>query len=184
MNVRSSDLMDLRYEALLMLEHRGTVLDTARKVSRLMREHEISGAVIGGIAVFLHGHVRTTRDVDVLIKQPMTDLAQVLETAGATFDAERKEYSLDGVAVHFIPTELAVPAPKQLVELEGILTVGLADLINLKLHSGIRNIARVQDLADVIGLISARGLTGAFASKVDKSLRIEFRKLVKAVKAR
>jgi hypothetical protein len=166
-----------------MLEHRGTVLETARKVSRLLKDHNIRGAVIGGIAVFLHGHVRTTRDVDVLVSQPLEDFGKALHGAGATFDAMRKEYMLDGVPVQLVPPELAVPAPREPVELDGVLTISLADLINLKLHSGLKNVARAQDLADVIGLIRQRGLGSDFAGKLDKSLRNEFKKLVKAVKS-
>ena len=164
-----------------MLENRGTVLDTARKVSRLIKLHNINGAVIGGIAVFLHGHIRTTRDVDVLVNQPLVDFGKILSGAGASFDAASKEYTLDGVPVQLVSSDIAVPAPKESVELDGVLTIGLADLINLKLHSGIRNVARAQDLADVIGLIRQRGLTSAFAAKLDKRVRSEFKKLVKAV---
>jgi hypothetical protein len=40
---------------------------------------------------------------------------------------------------------------------------------------------RAIDIADVIGLIRANKLTGQFAAKLQKSLRAEFRKLVKAV---
>ena len=57
---------NLRDEALLLLDKRGTVLDIAREVSHLMHEVGIPGLVIGGIVVVLHGHVRTTRDVDIL----------------------------------------------------------------------------------------------------------------------
>src|SRR5439155_26150806 len=52
--------MNLRHEAMLMLDKRGAVLATAVKVSRVMRERGIDGAVIGGVAVVLHGHIRTT----------------------------------------------------------------------------------------------------------------------------
>jgi hypothetical protein len=174
--------MDLRHEALLMLENRGTVLDTARKVSRLLKENHISGAIIGGIAVFLHGHVRTTKDVDVLVPQPLSEMGKVLQTAGATFDSDHREYLLDGVPVQLVSDDIAVPAPKESVEIDGVLTIGLADLINLKLHSGMKNVTRAQDIADVIGLIRQRQLTGAFAAKLEKSVRNDFEKLVKAVK--
>src|SRR5207253_874843 len=63
--------MDLRHEALLMLDKRGAVLETARTISRIMRQHHVPGAIIGGVAVVLHGHVRTTKDVDVLVQQPL-----------------------------------------------------------------------------------------------------------------
>jgi hypothetical protein len=67
------------------------------------------------------------------------------------------------------------------MEIEQVLTVSLPDLINLKLRSGLKHVTRAQDLADVIGLIRAHHLRGDFAGKLEKSLRPEFRKLVKAV---
>jgi hypothetical protein len=172
--------MDLRREALLMLENSGTVLDTARVVSRLLRQAKIKGAVIGGIAVVLHGHVRTTRDVDVLMWQPLEDFARVLGESGATHDREEREFLLEGVPVHLVPEEMGGGAVNT-EEIEGVLTIGLADLVEMKLRSGMKNLARAQDLADVVGLIRARKLGSAFAAKLDKNVRPEFRKLVKAV---
>ena len=55
--------MDLRHEAMLMLDNRGAVLETARTISRIMREHGVPGAIIGGVAVVLHGHVRGLKPV-------------------------------------------------------------------------------------------------------------------------
>jgi len=43
--------MNLRNEAMLMLEKRGAVMETAVKVSRILKKHDIDGAVIGGVAV-------------------------------------------------------------------------------------------------------------------------------------
>ena len=166
-----------------MLDKRGAVLETAHSISRLLRQGKINGAVIGGIAVVLHGHVRTTRDVDVWVQGPLAEFGNLLEDHGATFDRKHKEFILDGIPVHLVAEEMAVPRPSGTVEIDGILTVSLADLINLKLHSGMKNIARAQDIADVIGLIRQRRLTAAFAGRLHKSLRAEFRKLVKAVRS-
>jgi hypothetical protein len=99
----------LRDEALSLLDRRGSILELAREISRLMRRQGIPGGI------------------------------------------------------------------------EGITTVGLADLIEMKLASGMRNMLRAQDLADVIGLIRHNGLTSEYAKHLDKSLRPTFRKLVKAI---
>ncbi len=174
--------MDLRREALLMLENRGTVLETARKVSCLIKQHGIDGAVIGGVAVFLHGYARTTRDVDVLVRQPLADMVRALEQAGATVDPKRREFLLDGVTVQLVSEDLTATSPRDSVEIDGVLTVGLADLIAMELRSGMDNLARAQDIADVVGLIRERELTGQFAAGLDRALRGEFRKLVRAVR--
>jgi hypothetical protein len=173
--------MDLRHEAMLMLDKRGALLETARVVSRIFREHHVPGAVIGGVAVVLHGHLRTTKDVDVLIQQPLESLKPLLESSGFTFNAANREFTHDGVPVHLVPQTLVKPQPTQFVEIEQITTLRLADLISIKLHSGSKKVARAQDLADVIGLIRQHKLTGAYASQVDPPMRSEFRKLVKAI---
>ena len=68
---------------------------------------------------------------------------------------------------------------QQMVDIEGITTVTLADLIGMKLRSGSTNLLRAQDLADVIGLMRHHRLTSSFARHLDKSLRPAFRKLVR-----
>jgi hypothetical protein len=173
--------MTLRDEALLMLDKRGAVLETARCVSALLRNNNITGAVIGGVSVVLHGHIRTTRDVVVWVLGPLTEVSRLLESSGATFDAAMKEFLLDSIPVHLVDENMVQPPPKQTMEIEQVLTVSLPDLINLKLRSGLKHVIRAQDLADVIGLIRAHHLPGDFAGKLEKSLRPEFRKLVKAV---
>ncbi len=175
--------MNLRDEALLMLDKRGAVMETARAVSRVLRAHKIRGAVIGGVAVVLHGHVRTTKDVDVLVQQPLERFRQILESEGFEFNASEREFMHEGVPVHLVPGDMAVPAPREMVELEGVLTISLVDLINLKLTSGMKNLARAQNIADVVGLIRERALTSALAAKLDQSVRGEFKKLVKAVRS-
>ena len=40
-----------------MLDKKGAVLETAVKVSRLLQQHHLDAAVIGGVAVVLHGHI-------------------------------------------------------------------------------------------------------------------------------
>jgi hypothetical protein len=173
--------MDLRHEAVLMLENRGTVLHAARIVSRILRENNIRGAVIGGIAVFLHGYLRTTRDVNVFVPPPVERFAGAMTTAGATFDAACGEYFLNGVPVQIVSEDLAAPAPGEPIDVDGVTTVSLPDLISLKLHSGTSNVARAQDIAGVVGLIRRHDLSGPFVPKLHKSVRKGFRNLLKAL---
>jgi Nucleotidyltransferase of unknown function (DUF6036) len=171
----------LRDEALSLLDRRGSILELAREISRLMRREGISGVVIGGIAVVLHGHLRVTKDVDVLLDQPLQPVADLLRAEGFAYDEKRREFTRDGVPVHLITRDQVAKPPRETVEIEGITTVGLADLVEMKLSSGMRNMLRAQDLADVIGLIRHNCLTSEYAKHLDKSLRPIFRKLVKAI---
>src|SRR5215813_13687287 len=93
---------NLRDEALLFLDKRGNVLAIAREVSRLMREAGIPGAIIGGIAVVLHGHVRTTKAIDIFVPPPLAPLADLLIAHGFLFDNEERAFIKHGVPVHLV----------------------------------------------------------------------------------
>ena len=173
---------NLRDEALRLLNKEGDILETARDVSRLLREAGLGGVVIGGVAVVLHGYVRTTMDVDVLVAPPLGPIADALAVHGYRFDPDRKEFSRRGVPVHLVTTDQAGVPREPAVEIDGVVTVTLADLIGMKLRSGLGRVVRTQDLADVVALIRHHRLTGAFAARLDKPLRPEFRKLVRAIR--
>ncbi len=163
------------------MDGRGAILDVAREVSALLREAGIPGMVIGGVAVVLHGHVRTTLDVDIFVAEPPARLAALLISRGFVHDPSRAEFSRDGIPVHLVLADQVGAMSHVAEEIEGVLTIGLADLVSMKLRSGTGNILRAQDLADVIGLIRRRGLTGGFARFVAKDVRPEFRRLARAV---
>jgi hypothetical protein len=173
--------IQLRDEALMMLEGKGAILEVARRVTRVLDETNTAGAIIGGVAVVLHGHVRTTAVVDVYVPGSLEEFGQKLMTAGFEFSAKGKEFLAAGVPVHLVTSKQTSLEPTEFTRIDDVKTVSLPDLINLKLTSGLKNLTRAQDLADVIGLIRAQGLTAQFAARLDKSIRAEFRKLVKAV---
>lgn len=158
----------------------GPVMEIAREISEILRETGIDGAVIGGVAVVLHGHTRTTVDVDVFAPEPQ-NLATVLEESGFVFDHKRREFVKQRVAVHLIsPAKIGI-IPKRRMNIDGVRTVSLADLLNIKLHSGQETMLRAKDLSDVIDLIRLHQLGKDFTPRIDKSLRSEFRKFVDAI---
>jgi hypothetical protein len=154
-------------EALLLLQGRGMILDVARAVSTWLREEGIDGRIVGGLAVVLHGYVRTTLDVEIHTKEP-DRVADVLVRHGATLDAQRREFLLDGIPVHLVLPEQTGPLRHPDEEIDGIRTVALGDLITLKLRSGTRSVRRTRDLADAIELIQRLMLTKTFASRLGK----------------
>jgi hypothetical protein len=170
-----------RDEALNLMEGRGAILDTARQVSAMLGEAGLSAAVIGGIAVVLHGHWRATRDIDLLVASPLEEVGKVLDSHGFRLDSTRREFVRDAIPVHLVLPEQTGTSVLRTIEIEGIVTVPLEDLICMKLRSGTRNLLRAQDLADVIGLIRHHKLTGEFARLLENSLRPAFRKLVRKI---
>lgn len=171
----------IRDEALEILNGGGAILDTSREVSRLMSEAGIDAAIIGGVAVVLHGHVRTTVDVDLFVGGSTQAASDALKAGGFDFDPAKREFAKAGVPVHLVTIEQLKRPPSAFVEIEHIRTVDLPSLIEMKLRSGTSDPLRAQDIADVIGLIRHHNLTATFARDIDKRLRPEFRKLVKAV---
>lgn len=165
-----------------MLEGEGAILDVARNVTRILDEEHIRGAVIGGIAVGLHGHVRATAGVDVYVP-PLEAFAQALHRNGYVYDASKREFRRGRIPVHLVTDDQTGGPPRRRGRIGEITTVSLADLINMKLRSAGRSVLRAQDLADVIALIRARKLDGAFALRISPALRGEFRKLLKALRA-
>ena len=170
-----------RNEALSLMDGRGAILDAAREVSAWLRDAGVSAPVIGGIAVVLHGHWRSTRDIDLLAGSPLDAIADVLQAHGFRLDPERREFVRDGIPVHLVAPQQAGTTVGDTVEIEGVVTVPLPVLIEMKLRSGSANLLRAQDLADVIGLIRRHRLTGDFARNLDKPLRPTFRKLARAI---
>ena len=100
----------------------------------------------------------------------------IASTAGLLF-SESESY----LPVQLVDERIVQPVPHDRVQIDDVTTVSLADLINMKLRSGSTSVLRSQDIADVVGLIRANKLTGAFTSKLDKTVRAEFQKLAKAV---
>lgn len=169
-------------EALMTLHGTGPVLETAREISTILRRQDIDGGIIGGIAVGLHGHVRATVDVDVFVASDTDRLADLLEANGFEFDEKDTQFVKRGVVVHLVTINEVGRAPKRYRDIDGIRTISLADLINMKLRSGCSNVLRAQDLADVISLIRRHKLGGDYVPRIDKDLRAEYRKLVRAIK--
>jgi len=168
---------------LAILTSDSDILTIAREISALVREHSLDAVVVGGVAVVLHGHVRTTLDVDVYTADSR-GLHDVLVAGGFTWDAERREFNKGGVPVHLVtPSQIPDP-PRAHEDIDDIRTVSLPDLISIKLRSGTADVLRSQDLADAIGLIRHHNLTNAFTPQVASDVRGEFRKLVREIERR
>lgn len=171
----------IRAEALRILEGRGSILHVALEVSRLLATAGFSTPIIGGVAVVLHGYLRTTRGVDVLVDDDLDYVGVELNEAGYSYGSDG--FGRDGVPIRLVPiaeTGLMAFLP---TEIDGITTVGLADLIAMKLRSGWKNLIRSLDLADAIGLIRRHELGAEFAAQLPKDVRRAYHKIVKAILA-
>lgn len=174
-----------------MLEN-ASLWDVAQRCHRALSAAEIPYAVMGGVAVCLHGYQRNTVDLDLLLAPDQMAAAKtVLEQLGLTWDDQRIELrTSDGVAVQFLAAgekagkglQVVLPDPGDdtaTSEIEGLRVLSLAKLIESKIACGQGNPRRTyRDFADVVELIDQHNLSRSFARTLHKDLRITFRELV------
>ncbi len=166
--------------------------DAAKTAHRLLDESRVAHAVVGGVAVCLHGYQRNTVDIDMVVRQEDAKTARIaLEAAGWIWNEDQKECrSPSGVPVQFLfsgeragrGSEVKIPDPSEaaaVTEFEGLPTLSLACLIETKIACGEGNLRRThKDFADVVELIAAHDLSRSFARHLHKSVRKTFRELV------
>jgi hypothetical protein len=150
-------------------------------------------AVMGGVAVCLHGYQRNTVDVDLLVrKEDSKAIRESLESESFVWNAKEKEFrSPSGVVIQFLlagdkagtDSEVKLPDPadeRTIVEIEDLPVLKLSKLIETKLACGLGSVRRThRDFADVVELILQNRLNSSFARYLHKSLRGTYRELVR-----
>jgi len=169
------------------------VQSTLERLARRLDQEGIAYAVVDGMALNVHGYVRVTRDVDLLLSPAG------LEAFGRLCVGRGYVAAFPGAGKAFVDTESRVPIeiitageypgdgkPKPVVfpdpatssvEIDGIRVVALPTLIELKLASGLSAGHRLRDLADVQDLVVALELPLELADSLDASVRDEYRRL-------
>ena len=166
---------------------------TMRRVTDRLREEKIPYAILGGMAIALHGYLRATSDVDLLTtKEGLEKIHAKLVGRGfvPAFPGARKrlrdtetsvkidiitsgEYPGDGK-----PKAVQFPDPSDSVTLDGISVLSLPRLIEGKIVTGTTvDYRENQDLGDVQALIRELGLPRSFADEIDPTVRSEFDRL-------
>jgi hypothetical protein len=179
---------------------RDDVHETMRRLSTRLLEEGISHAILGGMALALHGYLRVTADVDVLTTPD--GLARIHERLVGrgyvpSFPGARKSLrdTQTGVTVEFItageypgdgkPKPVRFPEPSTAaVDRDGLSVISLPKLIELKLASGLTAEHRkYRDLGDVQAVISALRPPRELGEELDSSVRDEYYRLWDAAQA-
>lgn len=171
----------------------GPVYETLHRLARRLPENDIEYAVIGGMALALHGLVRPTQDVDLLLsREGLERFHEHLIGQGyvTLFSGARKHFrdTVTGVIVEVVTSgdpgdgrekPVAFPDPASVsVSLGEISVVGLETLIELKLASGLSaEHRRLRDLGDVQLLIETLELPEDLGRQLDPSVNGEYRRL-------
>jgi hypothetical protein len=158
-----------------MLENE-SLWQTATQCHQLLSDAKVPHAVMGGVAVCLHGYQRNTVDLDLLIRKEDSKLAR------ETLEGMRVQLLLAGDRAG-IDSEVNLPDPDDTAattEIEDLPVLTLAKLIESKIACGLGNLRRThKDFADVVELILQNRLNSSFARYLHKSLRTTYRSLVR-----
>jgi len=166
-----------------------------------LRRHDIDYAVIGGVALFVHGYKRVTENINLLLTpEGLEKFRKELLGRGPygacgydqTEARKRVRSHPYGIVIEIAttgeypgdgkPKPVSMPEPRMAsIEIDGVQFVTLAKLIELKLASGISAADRLKDLADVQELIKIGSLQKDFAERLDPYVRDKFLELFEAV---
>jgi predicted nucleotidyltransferase len=126
------------------------------EILRTLSAHRVDFVVIGGVAVQVHGYVRYTKDIDVVVRPSTLNLSRLSE-ALADLEAEPRAASA---------INLADPHQLRSAPLVPILTrAGPLDLVNIEHLAGAP--ASYDSLREAALLVELRGAEVAFAGLSD-----------------
>jgi len=167
-----------------------------RRLTSTLEADGIPYAIAGAMAMNAHGYRRVTTDVDVLLtreglaefKAKHLGLGWVERFPGSKGmrDAElgvkidvllAGDYPGDGK-----PKPVAFPDPSVAVQGDGFRVLGIKDLVELKLASGLTNADRLKDLADVQELIRHASVPVELAADLDPMVRDKFLEIFHATR--
>jgi hypothetical protein len=180
--------------AFQMLENE-TLWQLTERAHGSLEKKTVPHAIVGGVAVCLHGYRRNTVDLVLLIRPEDTaSLRSAFEAEGfQSSAADRAFRSTSGVAVQLVVAGESEGAGQAATfpnsddaecttTIEGLPVLSLAQLIQAKLACGLGDLRRTHnDFADVVELIATHRLNSSFARLLYKSVRKEFRGLVRRV---
>lgn len=184
-------------EGLRFFAGKGMVNNALTQIIRTLDELGIDYAVIGAVALNQYGYRRFTEDIDLLLtKEGLERFHREMVGLGyrPAFEGSKRQFrsTAENVRVEIVtageypgdgrPKPVRFPNPSEAIsEIDGIKTITLEKLVELKLASGMSAPHRLKDLADVQELIKVKRLTADFANKLDASVREKYLELQHAV---
>ena len=173
--------------------------DALKRLAMDLDKNGIDYVVIGAVAFNNHGYRRFTEDINLLLtknglekfttnlvglgyRPAFSGATRKFRTTGENIPVEiltTGEFPGDG-----LPKPVSFPDPSQAAEIiDGINTISLAKLVELKLASGMTASDRLKDLADVQELIKVKALNASFADQLNEYVRPKYLELHDGVAA-
>ncbi len=183
-------------EGVKFFRGKGMLNKALRKIAADLDREGIDYVAIGAIALNRHGYRRFTEDIDLLLsREGLKIFRERLIGRGyrPAFESATKKFrTSDKVPVEIItsgeypgdglPKPVVFPDPTAFaVVIDGVKTISLEKLIELKLASGMTAGDRLKDLADVQEMIKIKELDSSFAEKLDEFVRSKYLELWESV---
>jgi hypothetical protein len=166
---------------------RGEVRNTLDRFAHRVEEAGIPYAVMGAMALNVHGHVRVTTDVDVVVSaDARRRIHELLDGRGflPPFEGSRNlRDTTNGVKIDLVlagdfpgdgkekPIAFPDPATEPVFIRDGVRYVTIEKLVELKLASGMTHRIRYRDLGDVASLIGSVRLPREFGERLHPWVR-------------
>ena len=183
----------------MFFQNESEVQKSLRRITGRLNDLGIDYAVVGGMALFLHGFRRFTEDVDILVtREGLQRLHEALEGSGyrPPFAGSKNLRDTDnGVRIEFLVAgefpgdgkakPVAFPEPGSVAsEQEQIQVLNLESLIELKLASGMSGgIERLKDIADVVEVIKMLRLPETISDRLNPYVGDRYRELWQEIEA-
>lgn len=170
---------------------------TLRQLASDLDRLEVGYGVVGGMAIFAHGHRRLTNDLDVLVNRSSLDaIHRDLIGQGYRPHSEGSRNLRDterGVKIRFQvsgeppggrgPKTLVWPEPGEVAEMiHGVRYVNLPTLVTMKLVEGVADPGRLKDLGDVVELIKTLKLPAGFVERLHPLVREKYTELWESIR--
>jgi len=170
--------------------------ETLYRLAARLDQSGIPYALIGALALGVHGYVRMTTDIDLVMtadglrrfRETCVGLGYRPAFPGAerTFRDVESQVRIEVVESGAYPGDgrpkpIAFPDPSAAALVGQVRVVPLETLIELKLASGLTAPDRLKDLADVQELIRVAALPRDLAKRLDASVRGEYERLWRTV---
>ena len=184
-------------EGLRFFEGTGMLNDALVRLAHDLEIKKIDYAVVGAIALNQHGFQRFTTDIDLLLtREGLGRFRETLVGLGyrPSFEGAQKKYRTTeaNIPVDIIitgefpgdglPKPVAFPDPADFsVVIDGVKTISLEKLVEMKLASGMTATDRLKDLADVQELIKIKRLDPSFAEGLNEYVRDKYLELHQGV---
>jgi hypothetical protein len=194
-----SDLDWALREGGMFFQGESEVQKSLRRITGRLNDLGIDYAVVGGMALFLHGFRRFTEDVNILVtREGLQRLHEALEGSGYRppfAGSKNLRDTKNGVRIEFLvagefpgdgkPKPVAFPEPSSVAsEQNQIQILNLEALIELKLASGMSGgIERLKDITDVVEVIKMLRLPETIADRLNPYVSDRYRELWQEIEA-